>query len=120
MMMRFGLLIELLAIIALVLGVPVPVSATVALIAATPTTAVALFRLLKSDRGGGGPVDVAFLFFTWAMLPCLVALYATGGVSETAFRFIVTIRVFAAASIWALLNRWSYSEDGKDNLTADG
>jgi len=108
-MMRFGVLVELLAIIALMLGVPVPISATVALAAATPTTAVALFRLLKSDRSGGSVVDVAFLFFTWALLPCLIALYATDGVSETVFRFVVTVRVFAAANIWAMLNQSHHS-----------
>jgi len=117
--MRFGVLIELLAIIALMLGVPVPISATVALIAATPTTGVALFRLLNSDRSGGTLIDVAFLFFTWAMLPCLVALYATDGVSETTFRFIVTVRVAAAFNIWTLSNRWSHSEAGKEKLPAD-
>ena len=119
MMMRLGVLVELLAIVALMLGVPVPISASVALLAATPTTAVTLFRLLKSDKSGGSLVDVAFLFFTWAMLPCLVALYATDGVSETTFRFIVAIRVAAAFNIWTISNKWSHTVANKEKLSVE-
>lgn len=110
MMMRSGVLIELLAIIALMAGVPVPVSATVALLAATPTSAVVIYGLLKSDRSGGSLVDVAFHFFTWAMLACLLAMYAADGIGEANFRFIVSVRVATAADTWRLLRRWHQSE----------
>lgn len=106
MFMRSGILIELLALIALMSGIPVPVSATVALVAATPTSAIAIYRLLRSDKSGGGVLDVVFLFFTWTMLPCLLLLHATDRESEAVVRLIAWTRVFAAVSIWSLLNRW--------------
>ena len=70
-MIQLALSIELLAIIALIAGVPVPIAGTVALIAATPTTAIALRRIFKIKMTAMDAVDIAFLFFTWALLPCL-------------------------------------------------
>lgn len=99
-MIPICVLVELLAIAALIVGVPVPVAGTLALLAATPATAVALWRILKSDRTFNGVVDSAFYLFTWTLLPCLLALYATDGVGENVFRLIVAARVFAAVCIW--------------------
>ena len=99
-MVRVGVLIELLAIIALVVGVPIPIAGTVALIAATPTSAVAILRTLKTDMTAIGVIDVAFYFFTWTSLPCLLALHATDGVGENVFRLIIAARVFATVSLW--------------------
>ena len=118
-MMRLGVLVELLAIIALIAGVPVALAGTVALIAATPTSAVAIYRTLKTERTAIGAVDVAFLFFTWAMIPCLLLQHATGGVGENVFRFIVSIRIVAAVSIWRHSSEWhkrsNDCDDGGDN-----
>ena len=117
-MMVLGVLVELLAIIALVAGVPVPVAGAVALIAATPTSAVAIYRTLKADHTAIGVVNVAFLFFTWSLLPCLLVMYATDGVGENVFRFIVTVRIFAAVVIWRQSCDWdkrSHCVDGGDD-----
>ncbi|WP_182865591.1 hypothetical protein [Stieleria mannarensis] len=111
MTMRFGLLVELSAIIALIAGVPVPIAGTAALIAATPTSAIAIFRIAKSEKTASGAVDMAFLFLTWGMLPCLLVRCATDGVGENVFRFIIAARVFAVASIWRHASRWDRSND---------
>jgi hypothetical protein len=110
--MHLGVLVELLAIIALIAGIPVPIAGTVALIAATPTSAVAILRTLKTDKTANGVVDTAFLFFTWSLLPCLLVRYATGGVGENVFRFTIAARIFAVVSIWRLSSRWKQSSAG--------
>lgn len=112
--MRLGVFVELVAIIAVMGGVPVPISGTVALLAATPVSAIVIYRLLKLDRSGGSLVDVVFHFFTWAMLPCLLAMYATDGVGEANFRFIVATRLAAAADTWRLLRRWNKAEAAQE------
>lgn len=104
-MMYLGVLIELLAIIALIAGIPVPVAGTVALIAATPTSAVAILRILKSKKTASSAVDIAFLFLTWTLLLCLLLQYATVGVGENVFRFTIAARLFAAASLWRLSSK---------------
>ena len=120
-MIRVCVLAELLAIIALIAGIPVTVACTVAIIAATPATAVAIYRILKNDKSGAGfvDVDIVVLFLTWTMLPCLLLLHATAGVDENVFRFVVAARTFAAASIWRHTSEWhkrsNGSVDGGDN-----
>ena len=52
-MMRVGVLLELLAIIAMIVGAPIPIAGTAALIAATPATAVAIFRTRKTNAEMG-------------------------------------------------------------------
>ncbi len=104
-MMQLCLLVELLAIIALIAGVPIPIAGTVALIAATPTSAISIIRILKSGMTASAAIDIGFLFFAWIMLPCLLVQNATDGVGENVFRFIVAARVFAAASIWRHLSQ---------------
>ena len=106
-MMNLCVLVELAAIVALIVGVPVPLAGMVALLAATPATAVVIWRILKTDKTVSGVVDVAFLFFSWASLPCLLALHARGGVGENVFRLIVALRVFAAVSIRRLCLQWT-------------
>lgn len=111
-MIQLGLSVELLAIIALIAGVPVPIAGTVALIAATPTSAVAILRIWRTSKSILGVIDLAFLFFAWALLPCLLVRYATDGVGENMARFTIAARVFAAASIWKLSSQWQ-SKSGK-------
>jgi hypothetical protein len=105
-MMRFGVPIELLAIIALIVGVPIPIAGTVALIAATLTSSVAILRILKTDNMAIGVIDVVFYFFTWTLIPCMLVQYATDGVSENLFRLVIAARVFAAVSLWRLSMQW--------------
>ena len=93
-------LVEVLAIVGLIVGVPVAVAGTAALLAATPASAVAIWRILKTDRTLNEVVDAGFFLFTWTSLPCLLALHATDGVGENVFRFIIAARVFAAVSLW--------------------
>jgi hypothetical protein len=112
-MMRFGVLIELLATIALIVGVPIPIAGTVALIAATLTSAVAILRKLKTDNTLIGVIDVVFYFFTWTLIPCMLVQYATNGVSENLFRFLIAARVFAAASLWSLSMQWQRKTGSK-------
>ena len=119
-MIQLGLIVELLAILALIVGVPVPIAGTVALIAATPTTAIAILRILKINLTASDAVDIAFLFFTWVLLPCLLVLHAKDGVGENVFRFIIAARFFAAASIWRLSLQWKRvsadrATDGNDH-----
>ena len=111
-MMHVGVAIEVLAIIALVAGISALFAATVALIAATPTTAVAIRRILKINMSVTDAVDVAFLFLTWAMLPCLLVWYATDNIDENAFWFTIAARVFAVATIWRLSSRWEQRSSG--------
>jgi hypothetical protein len=100
--------VELLAIMALIVGVPVPVAATVALLAATPATAITIWSLLNAEQSLHGVVDILFLFITWALLPCLLALHGTYGVDGNLFRLIVVSRIFAAITI---LNRGATKRD---------
>jgi hypothetical protein len=112
-MTRVGVLIELLAIIAMIIGAPIPVAGMVALIAATPTTAVAIFRTWKTDKTVNGVIELVFYFFTWIALPCLLARYATDGVGENLFRFTIAARIFAAVCIWRLSSPWKQSLGGE-------
>lgn len=105
-MISICLLVELLAILALILGMPVPVAATVALFAATPATAITIWSLLKTDKSLHGVLDIVFLFSTWGLLPCLLVLHAKDGVGENMFRFMVASRIFAVVSIWRIRPRW--------------
>ncbi len=104
-MIHISVLVELTAIVALIVGVPLPLAGTVALLAATPATAVLIRRILKTDKTVSGVVDLAFLFCSWTSLPCLLVLHATDGVGENVFRLIVAVRVFAAVSIWRLYSQ---------------
>jgi len=108
-MIQICVLVELLAVVALIVGVPVPVAGTAALLAATPATAVAIWRILKTDKTFTGVVDTAFLFFTWTALPCLLAMHARDGVGENVFRFIIAARVFAGVSLWRHSSHWNKS-----------
>jgi len=108
---RIGLLVELLAIVALIAEIPVAIAGTVALIAATPTSAYTIYRILRTDKSATGVLEVVFLFLTWTMLPCMLLLHATDGVGENVFRFFVAVRIFAAASIWRHLRQWQRSLD---------
>lgn len=114
-MIHFFVLLEIVAIVALILGVPVPVAGTAALLTATPASAMAIWRSIKTDRTSTGFVDLAFFFFTWALLPCLLALHATDGVGENVFRLIITARVFAAVSIWRRCSPWKQSSTSNVN-----
>jgi hypothetical protein len=108
-MIPICVLVELLAIVALIVGVPVPAAGTTALLAATPASAVTIWRTLKTDKTFNGVVDTAFYFSTWTSLPCLLALHATDGVGENVFRLIIAARVFAAVSLWKHAALWKKS-----------
>ncbi len=112
-MIHLGVLLELLAIIALIAGVPIPIAGTLALVAATPTSAVAILRILKTDKTALGMVNAVFLISTWIILPCLLVQYATDGVGENVFRFTIAARIFAAATIWRLSSRWKQSSTAR-------
>ena len=101
-MMHVGVLIEVLAIISLTAGVPIPIAGTIAWISAMPTSAVAILRILKSDQTVVGAIDIAFLFFTWTLLPCLLLRYATDGVGENVFLITIAARLSAAVNLWRL------------------
>ena len=111
MIIRLGVLAELLAIIALIVGVSIPIAGTLALIAATPTSAIAIFKILKSDKTASGAIETAFLFLTWILLPCMLMQYANEGIGENVFRFIIAARVFAGASIWKHSSQWKRSSN---------
>lgn len=114
-MMHICVIAELLAVIALIMGMSVPIAGTAALLAATPASAVTIGRILKTEKSFSGVVDTAFLFFTWALLPCLLALHATDGVGENVFRLIVSARVFAAVSIWRHSSQWKQTSTNNSN-----
>ncbi len=112
-MMHLGVFVELLAIIALIADVPIPIAGTVALVAATPTSAVAILRILKTEKTALEVVNAVFLFSTWLMLPCLLVQYATDDAGDNVFRFTVAVRIFAAATIWRLSSRWNQRSTGR-------
>lgn len=111
LVIRIGLFVEVLAIAALIAGIPVVFAAMIALIAATPTSAYTIYRIFRTDKSGTGVVDVVFLFLTWTMLPCMLLLHATDGVGENVFRLMVAVRVFSVVSIWRHLRQWQRSSN---------